>query len=214
MTRDFCTFAAVLALSACASPPPCQPGAVGEDRVYVVDSGWHTEIGVPATELDDDLAFYRRIFPGARTIMFGYGKKTFITAPPETFSEYLLGPVPGPAVIQVFGISADPPDAYDPADTVTLSLPAGGRRGLSNYIWNDLAKDNAGKPREVARGDDPASLFYAANSGYSLLHTCNTWVGDALQAGGLPVSGDGVILSGAVMAQSEHAAAGQCKQAP
>jgi hypothetical protein len=199
-----------LILSACSSTsPPCVPIVKG-DVIYVVEQGWHAEIGIPVEELDENLRFYRKVFSGARVIMFGYGKKTFFTAPPDTISEYFLGPVPGPAVIHVVGLRVTPVKAYPLGSTVVLTLPPGGARALSTYIWGDLAKDTAGKPMIVAPSTEPDGLFYAAESGYSLFHTCNTWTTDALHAAGLPVSGDGVIFSGQAMDRVNEVAASQC----
>jgi len=201
----------ILIVSACAPAiHPCPRSAAG-DVVYVVGQGWHAEIGIPAHELGKDLAFYRTIFPQARTIMFGYGKKTFFTAPPQTISEYVLGPFPGPAVIHVVGIRVTPTEAYPPENTVALALPPGGGQALSAYIWKDLAKDISGKPILVARSNNPDGLFYAAQSKYNVLHTCNTWTGNALHATGLPISGDGVIFSGQIMSRANQAAQIQCQ---
>jgi hypothetical protein len=179
--------------------------------VYVVEQGWHAEIGIPVEELGKDLAFYREVFSGARVIMFGYGKKTFFTAPPDTISEYFLGPVPGPAVIHVVGLRITPLKAYPPEDTVTLALPPGGSQALSAYIWKDLAKGASGKPIMVAPSTDPAGLFYAVESEYNPFHTCNTWTADALHAAGLPLSSENIIFSGQVMARVDETAENQCR---
>ena len=72
-------------------PARCRSQAMS---VYVVGQGWHAEIGIPVEELDENMSFFREIFPGARVIMFGYGKKTFFIAPPEAMTEYVLGPFP------------------------------------------------------------------------------------------------------------------------
>jgi len=187
----------------------CPPASSG-DVVYVIEQGWHAEIALPVEELGPDLEFYKTIFPGARVIMFGYGKKTFITAPVQSFSEYILGPVPGPAAIQVVGIRATPDKAYPPENVITLALPHGGSEALSSYLWHDLAKDASGKPQILSRSTNPDGLFYAAASQYTLAHTCNTWTADVLHAAGLPVSAEGVILSSHVMKQVDQAAADQC----
>jgi hypothetical protein len=179
--------------------------------VYVVGQGWHAEIGIPLEELNEDLSFYRKVFSGARVILFGYGKKTFFTASPDTISEYFLGPIPGPAVIHAVGLRVMPTMAYPPEDTVTLALPQGGAQALSAFIWNDLAKDLAGKPMVVGPSTDPEGLFYAAQSEYNLFHTCNTWTVDALHEAGLPVSSDNVIFSGQVMSRVDEAAESQCR---
>jgi hypothetical protein len=179
--------------------------------VYVTGQKWHTEIGIPVEELGSDLRFYRDIFPGARVIMFGYGKKTFFIAPAGTLSEYLLGPVPGPAAIQVVALKVTPAEAYPPENTITLILPPGGSRALSAYIWNDLAKNNLGKPLIVAHSTNPSGLFYAAQSEYNLFHTCNTWAIDALHEAGLPLSGEGVVFLDQAMTRVHEAAESQCR---
>jgi hypothetical protein len=201
-----------LALSACGNPAvkPCARIPEG-DVVYVVGQGWHAEIGIPVEELGDDLAFYRDVFSDARVIMFGYGKKTFYTAPPETLSEYVLGPVPGPAAIHAVGLRVMPPQAYPAESTVMLALPPGGAEALSEFIWKDLSKNKAGKPRVVARSSNPDGLFYQAQSRYSLMHTCNSWTADALDAAGLPISGEGIVFSSQVMTRVGNAAKGQCR---
>lgn len=198
-------------LSACGSvTQPCPLGTGSEARVYVVEHGWHVDIGIPVEQLGKDLAFYRQIFSGARVIMFGYGKKTFFTAPPETLSEYFLGPLPGTAAIQVVGLSVTPLEAYPPEDVIVLKLPQNGSKALSTFIWNDIAKDEFGRPRIIAHSEDPDGLFYEALSGYSLFHTCNTWSADALHAAGLPPTSGNVIFSSQVMSQVESTAEAQC----
>ena len=201
----------ILFSSGCSSvSSPCLPPIKG-DVVYVVGRGWHAELGIPVEELSGDLAFYRKVFSGARVIMVGYGKQTFITAPPDDMSEYFLGPVPGRAVIQVVGLRVTPLEAYDPEDIIVLSLPPGGAKALSAYIGKDLAKDAFGKVEILSHSTNPDGLFYKANSEYNLLHTCNTWTADALHEAGLDISSDGVIFSDQVMGRVTRAALAQCQ---
>ena len=200
-----------LALAACATEPaPDCPVPKGKDAVYIVEHGWHTEIGIPATELRGGMRFFRSVFPGARAIMFGYGKKTFFTAPDPSLNEYILGPFPGPAVIHAVGLYVLPPEAYPDKAVITLALPQDGGRKLSDFIWQDLTKDETGKPAVVSRSQNPDGMFYDAASEYNLFHTCNTWTVEALQAAGLPLSGDGVTFSGEAMDQFDGAKRGQC----
>ena len=210
--KRFCFMLVTLAVSACGSvaPPHCPIPMTG-DVVYVVGQGWHIEIGIPVEELDENMSIFRRIFPGARVIMFSYGKKTFFIAPAHTLNDYLLGPVPGSAAIQVVGLSVTPAEAYPPENTVTLVLPPHGSQSLSAQIWKDLVKDDSGQPRMVAYSHDPAGLFYEARSEYNLFHTCNTWAAEALHDSGLSVSGDNVIFSNQVMARIAEVAVEQCE---
>jgi hypothetical protein len=202
---------AVAALGACAHKPvDCVSPPAAGDTVFVVSRGWHVELGLPADQLVGPLASFRTVFPGARAIMFGYGKRTFMTAPADDMREYLLGPVPGPAVIEVVGTKSLPPQAYGMGDQLAVELPAGGAARLDNFIWNDLARDTHGAARLVGPGGFVGSLFYAANSQYNLLHTCNTWAVEALQASGVAVTSVGVILSGQAMSRLGEIVKLQC----
>ena len=205
--------ALLLAFGGCASapraaPPACQSAPTEGTTLYVVNRGWHTELGVPASALMGPLSIFRAIYPGARMVMFGYGKRTFMTARADRASEYLLGPFPGPAVIEAIGLRVLAPSAYGPGGILALSLPPGGAAQLSDFIWRDLVLDHTGAPLLVGPGKFAGSRFYAARSGYSLTHTCNSWVADALAAAGVPMGGGVVPFSGQVMARA--AAAGLC----
>ncbi|MEJ1976695.1 MAG: hypothetical protein WDN49_11875 [Acetobacteraceae bacterium] len=139
---------AALATAACStSMAPCPLPLAGDAPVYVVSRGWHVDVGIPADQLDGPLAVYRDVFPGARTVMFGFGKKTFITAPADTISEYLLGPVPGPAVIQVTALSVAPPDAYPPAPRSRYPCRQGAAKRCPPIYGT-----NSAKTRPAARG--------------------------------------------------------------
>jgi hypothetical protein len=215
--RRRATLAAVtllaLAAAGCATPALyCRPPPPSQGVVYVLSRGWHTEIGLAADRLAGPLGIFRTAYPGAQYLMFGYGKRTFLTAPPDNIREYLLGPVPGPAVIEAVALRASPPEAYGTRGMVTLSLPPGGAARLSAFLWQTLAHDSAGHPRLVGPGRFPGSQFYAAVHTYSLAYTCNTWVADALHAAGLPLDADAVVFSGQTMARVEAAAHAQCRQ--
>ncbi len=210
-----CRIALPAWLASCSQAAPPLAGACPPNpaaTITVLSRGWHTELGIPADELQGRLTIFRSIFPGARTIMFGYGKRTFMTARADRASEYLLGPFPGPAVIEPIGLSTSVQAAYGPGDSVNLSLPPGGLEKLSAFVWNDLAKDASGAPRLVGPGAFPGALFYAANSQYTLAHTCNTWVAEALHQAGLPINPAGAILSGQTMSRAA-AASRQCPAA-
>lgn len=178
-------------------PPVCDaaepPGAVA----WVVDHGWHTEIAMLAADISGPLTIYRDIFPGAQTIAFGFGKRTFMTAKVETLGELLIGPIPGPGAIQATGLRTTPGIAY-PGRSIEVPLPPGGAEALSAFLWRSIAPSVSGGPRLIAEGHFPGSAFYAAQRGYSLGYTCNTWVIDALQQSGAAVEPDVIFASGAL----------------
>lgn len=187
-------------------PPP--PGSVppGSDSVTLLDHGWHTDIGIPAREISGKLAVFRRIFPAAQSLVFSYGKRTFLMAPANDWTEYVLGPVPGPAAIMVTGLSVAPQHAYGDDQAIVLRLPSGGAAALSDYIWRAISHDRNGDPKLIDRGPFAGSLFYTAATTYTLGHTCNAWSARALEAAGLDVDPSWVIFAGQVMARARLAA--------
>lgn len=192
---------AVARPDSCAPAGPAGPvGPVGP-VAWVVDQGWHTEIGLPAQEITGPLSVFRTVFPGARVLMFGFGKRTWITARVESLSELLMGPIPGPGAIQVIGLRVEPGDAYGGAGVVRLSLRPDQAARLERFVWTSIGKTRTGQPRLISPGLFPGSLFYAASRGYAPDYTCNTWSAEALQSAGLPVSPDGVVLAGGVLDQ-------------
>jgi hypothetical protein len=192
-----------MVLSGCMAPlthlalaPPSR------DTVTLLDHGWHTDIGIPADELSGPLAVFRDIFPGARSVVFSFGKKTFLMAPAHDWSEYLLGPVPGPAAIMVTGLSVPSENAYGADPALVLHLPTGGAARLSDFVWREVLQDPTGKPRLIDRGAFDGSLFYAATARYSLNHTCNTWSALALEAAGLDINPSGVVFASQITARA------------
>ena len=198
-------------LGACAtSPPACVATPAAGDVVYVVSHGWHTDLGLPAATLRGPMTRFRATFPGLRTLMVGYGRRSFMMAPVRTFGDLLAGPLPGSGALQVAAISATPQAAYRDGTVATLRLPPGGAERLSVFVWRSIGLDHAGAPVRLGAGF-PGSVFYASPLGYSGLHTCNTWTAQALHAAGTGVAADGVVLAGQVMARTSPRAENLCR---
>jgi len=177
----------------------------------VIDRGWHTEIGVPADELQGPLAWFRTVYPGARVVIFGYGKRTFILSPARGLAEYVLGPFPGPAVVQTMGIKVTPLEAWGAHDVVALPITAKGVNALNAAIAADLPTGRDGHPTLVAKKFGGASLFYVARSAYGPVHTCNSWSASLLKAAGLDVSDWPIAFAGQVMGQARALSGARCR---
>jgi hypothetical protein len=205
--RCLCFF---LLLAGCASPPlPC-PLPAAADRVSVVSEGWHSDIAIPVDELSGGLQDIAAHFPGAQTLLFGYGKRSFMTAPPGSLAKYFTGIIPGEAAIEVTGMDTELAAVYPPEDVVTLTLPPGGAKKLSAFISKDLASTPGGTPALITGGGEPPVFVYAANSEYTFLHTCNGWAAQALAAAGVPLSPSRVVTAGRLMGRAQAAAG--CKR--
>jgi Protein of unknown function (DUF2459) len=177
-----------LALAGCAALPEAPECTAAEGpRVWLLDAGWHTEIGLPPAALPPHLA---EAFPGAALVFFGFGKRHFMLTEAPGLAEWLAGPLPGEGALQVTGWPGPPPGA------LALSVPGEGLAGLVRALEASFAPGPALiEARAVRR-------FYAAARGYTLAYTCNTWTAEMLGAAGLAVSPDGVVLARSVMSQA------------
>ncbi len=175
----------ILFLGACAGrePPPCPPGH--EAALAVLDRGIHAELNVDSAVLVGRPLGLAR---GAPALRLGYGKAGFFDVPGRPgIAAHVLAPLPGAAVMEALPVAALPDPAVDaPAYAVPLRDPGG---------------FNAFLGATLPQGPLPPGRFTPASPGYSLLHTCNTWVARGLAAAGLPVTATGTLRVSGIVSQ-------------
>jgi hypothetical protein len=189
----------LLTLAGCADPPPPDPGPPVA-TIYVVERGWHTDIGLPARGLGP-LRPFEHEFPGARFFVFGFGEKNYLQARDPTPGLMLRALFPGEGLILVTALNASPAQAFAAYRVLARPISADGLERLTRFIAASIEWTAAGRPRLAAQGPYDGSLFYASRVSYSLFDTCNTWTARALQAAGEPVSAAGVITASQLLDQ-------------
>jgi hypothetical protein len=171
--------------------------APAEPLVWIVDYGWHTELVMPADQATGELDLFRRMFPQARALSFGFGKTSFMTRADPGFGDFLVGAIPGDGTVRVIPLNADPGQIYtSPVTQVALS-PAEWD-ALAGFLWRSFRHGPGGNPIPIVANDHTGGRFFQAAPGYSLAYTCNAWTVDALKQAGLPVAGHVVLASGAM----------------
>jgi uncharacterized protein (TIGR02117 family) len=204
--------AACLALAGCAAPvPPAPPPQLTAgpktETIYLVERGWHTDIGLPATQLDDTLAELRTTFPGVHTLVIGFGQRAYLLHREPDLADMLAALAPGPGALLVTALRDTPQTAFPADDVVVLRVSARGLARLTDFIAGSFERLPDGALHAIADGPYPGSLFYASTSTYSAGFTCNTWTAEALQTAGLPVHVAGVMFAGEVADQARRIAA-------
>ncbi len=169
--------------------------------VYVVDRGWHTDIGLSADDVRGPLAALKQPFPGVRYLTFGFGERAFYVSRHTDLLTMLSAMFPSQAAILVTGLRATPAQAFGQRHVVALPLTADGLVRLDAFLWSYLRKQPGGQLQLLAPGPYPGSLFYAAAGTYNATFTCNTWTADGLRAAGLPISTEGVVFADQVMSR-------------
>lgn len=191
----------VLVASAAVRAQSGPPSTSAAPIVYVIAGGWHTELDLPRASIDAPLAALTLRFPGARSLVFGWGARGYYMARHPGFEDLMRAATPGPAVVLVIPLAMSPAAFAGPANVVALAISSDGAARLSQFLWNDLVGGRDRIPRDVGAGPDPQSVFFAAAGSYDLSHTCNTWTAEALHAAGLPVTAAGVVFSGQLLDQ-------------
>lgn len=201
----FAIFTLSCGLAACAwSPVESYLGhAPRLQTIYVIASGWHTEIGLAAGTLSGPIAKLRSEFPHSQYFVFGWGERDYYMAPNPGFGDLVGAVMPAPAAMLVIPIDHAPPEFFT-AESSVFAIPAAqeGLDRLSRFLWDYLDTGSKDEPRRIGDGPYPQSAFYASNGTYSLGNTCNTWTAAALHVAGLPVSSAGVLFASQVVAQA------------
>jgi uncharacterized protein (TIGR02117 family) len=202
--------AAYLALASCATPPaPSAALTAGPktETIYLVERGWHTDIGLPATQSGDALADLRTTFPGVHTLVIGFGQRAYLLHREPDLADMLAALAPGPGALLVTALRDTPQTAFPADDVVVLRVSARGLARLIDFIAGSFERLPDGALHAIADGPYPGSLFYASTGTYSAGFTCNTWTAEALQTAGLPVHVAGVMFAGEVADQARRIAA-------
>jgi uncharacterized protein (TIGR02117 family) len=163
--------------------------------VFLLAGGWHTEIAVPVHAVHGPLSSVARDAPGAQFLAFGWGERNYYMARAPTIGDAMRALLPGPAVLLVTPLHGEPRNSRPAAQIFQIGLTTAGFDRLSSYLWAAFETSGDGKPRRLAAGPDPGSVFYAATGTYSATYTCNTWTVEGLRAGGIPVNPAGVVLA-------------------
>lgn len=196
-------YLALAAINGCAArvplpPPPAGPAVA---TVFVVDRGWHTDVGLAVADVHPPLAAVAEDFPGVRYLLFGFGDRAYLLSRHHTLPGDLAALLPGRGAVLVTALRAPPAAAFGADRVVPLPATAAGIERLNAFIWKQLVRNAHDKPIRLAGGPYPGSAYYASPTTYDLLFTCNSWTADALRWAGIPVGDDGVVLAAQLMGQ-------------
>jgi len=185
-------------LTACANAPSA-PSSIEPRIAYVVRRGFHTDIGLPTAALAPPLRPLAAEFPGAKTLLVGFGDRTFVQSRGHRWlGDWLLALLPGEGAMLVTGLSVAPGQAFAVRDVVTLALTDAQWEGLQRFVRASFSPRD-GMPARLAEGPYVGSRFFASALTYDLLDTCNSWTAEALRAAGQKVPVDFSLFAGQVM---------------
>lgn len=174
---------------------PCKP-------VTIVHNSWHAAIVLRKSDIGDPIMPELADFAAARFIEYSWGDKDYFPDPASgIFGAIKAGLWSGGSVMHLVGFADTVEHFYRGASITELRLNASAYGRMVDYISKTFAREKSSGRAPAAPGLFPYSRFYPASRSFSLLRTCNTWVAEALELAGLPISSGVVITAGNLQSQ-------------
>ncbi len=171
----------------------------------MVGHGWHSGIVIRRDQIPTEAWPEHLRFPTARFLEVGWGDLAFYRSPDAGVGLALRAAfASGGSVLHVAGLGRPPAEFFTRAEIVTVELSGRGVEALARFVSRAYARDASGDPVDVGPGLYPGSRFYAATGRYSLLYTCNSWIGEALRAAGCPITPAWALTAGNLLFQAEQ----------
>jgi uncharacterized protein (TIGR02117 family) len=156
--------------------------------VYLSSNGWHTGIVLPVSQIPPDRLPAKAYFPGATFLEIGWGEAGFYRAKEITFMLSLKALFASEAsVMQVVGFSQPLGQFFPQNDNIEIELSTEGFDRLLTFVENAFSRGENGQPVFLGPGLYRNSYFFASDTRYHALRTCNAWVARALWESGLPL---------------------------
>lgn len=191
--------------------PDLYPAPPGQGvQLHVLDNGFHTDLALPRAPLEargGPLAAAVRALPPGDWILVGWGDARFYVDQrpihhrlPDGARAFFR---PGnPSVVMLDPSGRDP--AVRRAGRRTLILSPGGFAALAARIEGSLALQD-GRARVAARRPGDDAVFLASRETFSILHLCNHWSAEVLNAAGIAVRPVQAVRSAEIMGAARRA---------
>jgi uncharacterized protein (TIGR02117 family) len=181
--------------------PPLAPPR-GHDRdVFIVHDDWHAAIVLRKIDLAAALIPEIEDFPGAEYLEFSWGDADYFQSPQTGIRLALRAAFwSRGSVLHVVGIDRPLPDYFSAGQIIQVPISHDGFHRLTEFLSMQFERVGPGGRASPAPGLVPNSRFYPSTGKFHIFRTCNTWVADALQYAGLPVT-SGLVITAASLAR-------------
>jgi uncharacterized protein (TIGR02117 family) len=179
-------------------------GTETTNDVWVIRHSWHTCIAVRRADVDPAVWPESRDVGDAAFLEVGWGDRDFYSKPRPSVWD-AIDPVirATPAALHVGAFDTPAAELVPGTAVVHLRVPAAGFERMTRFIQDEYVLDGAGTPVRMGRGFYERSWFYQARSRYHVIFSnSNSWVANALRAGGLPMKPGVALTAEDVIAQA------------
>ena len=210
---SFCSLAYALSLSLLLAAATvfadwsCAPDQALCHPVFIVHDDWHAAIVLRTSDISAiSIAVLPELadFPEAQFIEFSWGDKDYFPDPNSGVWAALRAAFwSGGSVLHLVGITDSLARFYPGAKITELRLAPAAFDRLIRFISQTIARQPPNIRAPAHPGLFAYSRFYSARTHFSILRTCNSWVAEALEAAGMPLSPGLVITAGNLASQIE-----------
>lgn len=167
----------------------CLPDARTCKSVYILHDTWHTAIVLRPGDISPDTLPELGDFPEAEFVEFSWGDKDYFPDPHAgVFTALKAAFWSSGSVLHVVGFRGDLKTFYRGAAITELRLATTSFDRLTNFISQAFSRPEPRGRSQPNPGLFAHSRFYPSTHRFSVFKTCNTWVAEALESAGLPVS--------------------------
>ena len=176
-----------------------------ERTIFVVSHGWHTGLILPYESLSA-LPDLEKVMGESTYFEFGWGDADFYQGEEVTSGITLKAILwPTESVLHIVSIREDPRVRFRNHDVVEVRISRRGLARLVDFVSSSFYQSSDARLVPLGRGLYHHSHFFRATGGYQLTNNCNTWVAEALERAGLPVSSFLTLTADGVMGQTQNA---------
>lgn len=169
---------------------------------HVVSHGWHTGIVISRRDLIEVVPALAEDFSRGEYIEVGWGDERFYQAQKVTLSLALRAIFwPTSSVLHVVAVPYPPKRFFPESEVVAVSVPQAGYENLLLFVAASFTRAQGDDIVKLDSGLYGDSRFYRAEGTFHAFNTCNTWVADAVEQTGYPISSAGTITAKGVLSQ-------------
>ena len=171
----------------------------------MVGHGWHSGIVFRRDQIPTEAWPEHARLPTGPFLEVGWGDRAFYQSADAGVGLAVRAALASKgSVLHLATLDRPPAERFTGAEIVAVALSPEGVEGLARFISRAYARDASGDPIDLGPGLYPGSRFYAAEGRYSLLHTCNNWLAEALRAGGCPITPAWALTAGNLVFQARR----------
>ena len=196
----------LLTISGCANKqlqPYLDNYADFDEKVYVIDHGYHTALAVESKALLEQLGLQDSFYSKFKYIEIGRGDAGFYQQEEILVSTTLKALfLSTPAIMYLRAYNKSPMKRYQPVNRVEIRLSRVALGKLHKAIVDSFALEE-NSAVEMSKGPDEYGRYFKARGTYHLFYTCNNWTAETMQMADYPINHRWSFFAGSVMRQIE-----------